>query len=302
MIQEDEKYKALRETLSTLPRLKAKNDFEARLLLRIKQAENPVIHVTRNVKPEPAVKSWLQNLFRPAFVPAMGLTAVLLIAVVVYFAYYSKLNDSSPENTQQFVSSTNQGDLIIYVKKDPNDISSNYPKEYSAVTPEDKRSLDNVSSPVETPSDFFAKPDPSRIVAPDVKSDRVSEEQKIEMQRSVDFDKDKGVDVKSERRSDDGIMKKESKGDFKIESKGELKSESRDEKKNIFLDEENNVKQEEKVMPKTKHETIIKGKENEAIQKSDDESDNRISRATKKDSTNNNKSNSEAEEKETNKK
>lgn len=301
MIQEDEKYKAIKDTLRSLPRIKAKNDFEARLMQRIKHAESPVAHVTHKVKHEPVLKSWFQNLFRPAFVPAMGLTAVLLITVVVYFAYYSKLNDGSPEYIQQFVSSTNQGDLIIYVKKDADDLSGSYPKEYSAVDPEDTRSLDNVNSPVETSSDFFAKPDPSRIVSPDVKSDRVSEEQRIEMQRSVDYDKEKGVDVKGERKIEDGIMKKESKSDIKIESKGELKSESKDEKKNIYLDEENNVKQDEKVVPKKKQETIIKGNENEAIQKSDDETDNRVSRATKKDSTNN-KSDSEAEEKETNKK
>ncbi len=298
MIQDDEKYKTLRDTLRSLPRIKAKKDFEARLMQRISEANNPIAHVTQKVKIESAAKSWFASLFRPAFVPALGLTFVLLITVVVYFAYFSKLNNGSPENSQQFVSSTNQGDLIIYVKKDADDISGNYPKEYSAVNPEDTRSDELFAPPGETPSDYLAKPDPSRTLETGIKPDRVSEEQKIEMQRSVDLDKDKGVDVKGERKSDDGIMKKESKGDFKTETKGELKSETenspyniRDEKKNEKIEENNEVKQETKVAPKKK----INNTE-DSIKQTEEESENRISRATKKDSTKN-KSDSEADEK-----
>ncbi len=300
MLQEDEKYKALRDQLRTLPRIKAKHDFEDRLMRRIKEAETSSVKlpVTANrpaVLHQPAKKSWFESLFRPAFVPALGLTVVLLVAVVVYFGYYSKLNQSDTSNTQQFVSSTNQGDLIIYVKKEGEDISSNYPKEYSAVDPVDTRSGEYAPEPTETSTDFFAKPDPGRTVAPEVKPDRVSEEQKIEMQRSVDLDNDKGVDVKGERKSEDGILKKESKGYFKTETKSEMKKETSepkkkvtDEKKNILIDEEiPNIQQEQK--PNEKVDDNL-GK--------DDGTGNRISRATKKDSTKN-KSESEADEKET---
>jgi len=300
MLQEDEKYKALRDQLRTLPRVKAKHDFEDRLMRRIREAESPAVKLSHTVtqpvvKHQPAKKSWLESLFRPSFVPALGLTVVLLVAVVVYFGYYSKLNQSHTSNTQQFVSSTNQGDLIIYVKKDGEDISSSYPKEYSAVDPIDTRSGEYAPAPTETSTDYFAKPDPSRTVAPEIKPDRVSEEQRIEMQRSVDMDKDKGVDVKGERKNDGVIMKKESKSDFKTETKGEMKKESTepkkkisDEKKNIFIDEENpNVNQEQKANEKV-----------EDNLSNDDETSNRISRATKKDSTKN-KSESEADDKET---
>ncbi|NOS84481.1 MAG: hypothetical protein HOP31_05000 [Ignavibacteria bacterium] len=301
MLQEDEKYKALRDQLRTLPRVKAKHDFEDRLMRRIREAESPSVKLSHTVtqpviKHQPAKKSWLESLFRPSFVPALGLTVVLLVAVVVYFGYYSKLNKSDTSNTQQFVSSTNQGDLIIYVKKDGEDISSNYPKEYSAVDPVDTRSGEYAPAPTETSTDYFAKPDPSRITnTPELKPDRVSEEQKIEMQRSVDMDKDKGVDVKGERKSDDVIMKKESKGLFKTETKSEMKKETSepkkkvsDEKKNIFIDEESpNVNQEQKANDKV-----------EDNLSNEDETGNRISRATKKDSTRN-KSESEADDKET---
>src|SRR5688572_15116594 len=112
MIKDDEKYNALRDTLRSLPRVKAKKDFEARLMHRIREANNPVEasspveHVTQKIRTENAAKSWFSNLFRPAFAPALGLTVVLLITVVVYFAYFSKMNNGSPESTQQFVTST----------------------------------------------------------------------------------------------------------------------------------------------------------------------------------------------------
>jgi len=296
MIQEDEKYKALRDKLKSLPRVKAKPDFESRLMQRIKDAELAPVHKTvPHIQHIPEKKSWFAFLFRPAFVPALGLTAVLLIAIVAYFAYYSSLQQKDTAMNEQFVSSTNQGDLIIYVKKDGENYSENYPKEYSALSSGDTKTENNLTptSPTEVSTDYFAKPDPTRTISPDIKNDRVSEEQKIEMQRSVDDDRDKGVDVKSERKLDDGIMKKESKKDFKIESKGTLKSDTEspkkkvsDEKKNIQINEQNEVKQEIINEPKTEDDSEKTGK-----------GKNRISRATKKDSTNN-KSDSEAEDKE----
>lgn len=302
MIQDDEKYKTLRDTLRTLPRVKAKADFEARLMQRIKESSNPVVHVTQKVKSASPAKSWLQNLFRPAFVPALGLTVVLLVTVVVYFAYFSKMN-SSDKNAQQFVTSTNQGDLIIYVKKDNEDISGNYPKEYSAVNPDEQKSSEFYGGlSEERPSDYFAKPDPTRTVSPDNKPDRVSEEQKIEMQRSLDRDMDKGVEMKGERKSDDMIMKKESKGYIKSDKK-DIESKLSDEKKNIYIEDNNEVKQEvkkkESPPPPVKKENT---KANEKVESQQEEEkvtgNNRISRATKKDSTKN-KSDSEADEKNT---
>ena len=294
MLQDDEKYKALRDQLRTLPRVKAKHDFEDRLMRRLKEAENPA-RITNMVnqpviKHQPEKKSWFESLFRPSFVPALGLTVVLLVAVVVYFGYFSKINKTDISNTQQFVSSTNQGDLIIYVKKDGDDISSNYPKEYSAVEPGETRSEDYAPAPVETTTDFYAKPDPTRTNSPELKPDRVSEEQKIEMQRSFDKDTEKGVDTKGERKID-GVMKKESKSDFNTETKGmekkeksEPKKKVSDEKKNIMINEDD---------------AEVKQKIDEDSQQNKTEDNlGRISRATKKDSTKN-KSDSEAEEKET---
>ncbi len=128
-------------------------------------------------------------------------------------------------------------------------------------------------------------------MTPELKPDRVSEEQKIEMQRSFDKDLDKGVDTKGERKLD-GIMKKESKIEIKTESKGMEKKETSepkkkvsDEKKNILIDEESD--------------DVVKQKVNEEGQKNKTEDNlGRISRATKKDSTKD-KSESEADDKNT---
>ena len=187
MLNDDEKYKALRDTLRSMPRVKAKGDFEARLMARIREAEKqPVHHAAPVVHRPAAVKSWWSNLFRPAFAPALGLTVVLLITVVVYFAYFAKMNDSNPVNQQQFVSSTNQGDLVIYVKNDTNNYSSNYPREYSAANPDEtgNRSSDfYYSSPHEMPSDFNSTPDPKTVTGSELKTDRVKEEQKFEIKK-----------------------------------------------------------------------------------------------------------------------
>lgn len=59
MLQEDEKYKALRDNLRSLPRIKAKNDFEARLMQRINTAQSPVAHVIETVRKDTAKKSCL---------------------------------------------------------------------------------------------------------------------------------------------------------------------------------------------------------------------------------------------------
>ena len=300
MINDDDKYKALRDTLRSMPRVKAKGDFEARLMTRIREAERqPVHHAAPVVHKTSEVKSWWANLFRPAFAPALGLTVVLLITVVVYFAYFAKLNDSNPVNQQQFVSSTNQGDLVIYVKSDTTNYSSNYPREYSAANPDETGTLKSdfyYSSPHEMPSDFNARPDP-KTMAPgtELKPDRVSEEQRFEMQKDSYKDREKGVDVKGEVKPPPPVMKKES---LKIESKEDSKLS--DKKKNINIDDNIDGTKEEKVESKRKSLKKVKDKEtesNDEVKQQTKDTNSRISRATKKDSSKTIDSDTEAEQK-----
>jgi hypothetical protein len=232
MINEDEKYRSLRNSLKALPRVKAKKDFEERLFRRIKELDTiPVSSAVHNIKKEPLLKGWLSNLFRPAFAPALGLTAVLLITVVVYFAFFSKMNDLTENDNVPLVNSTNQGDLIIYVKnEDTGAYSSNYPKEYSAVSPDESGS-ERYFAPVETPTDHLARPDSPKPIDGLLKPDRVSEEQKIEMEKSDE--RTRGVDVKPEMKSEDDMMKKDSKIDSKRDSRKEGKTKSEESPYNI---------------------------------------------------------------------
>lgn len=299
MINDDEKYKALRDTLRSMPRVKAKGDFEARLMARIRETEKqPVHHAAPVVHKTSEVKSWWANLFRPAFAPALGLTVVLLITVVVYFAYFAKLNDGNPMNQQQFVSSTNQGDLVIYVKSDTTNYSSNYPREYSAANPDETQNRSSefyYSSPHEMPSDFNARPDPKTTLESEVKHDRVSEEQKFEMQKGYERDKEKGVDVKGEVKPipPPPVMKKEG---LKKESKEDSKLS--DEKKNMYIDDSGDGMIEKKVESKKKSMEKSKDKEsNDEIKQQTKDTNSRISRATKKDSTKTIDSDTEAEQK-----
>ncbi len=278
MIHDDEKYRSLRDTLRSLPRVRAKSDFEARLLNRIKEAEKSTIHAPVKPVKEPVFKNWLANLFRPSLVPAMGLTAVLLITVAVYFGYFARMNDTQSVN-EQTVASTNQGELIIYVKGDgEKNYSENYPKEYSAVSPSDNRS-EHDAAPIETPSDYLSRPESPKAVEGYIKPDRVSEEQKIEMQRTLDKD-EKGVDVKSEKKSDDVIMKKESRKTEpkKDMEKGDSPYNIRDEKKNENINTEDGIfdQKQENQQPEVneKEEDKVEGKN-----KAEDSS--RISRALK---------------------
>jgi len=270
MIQDDEKYKSLRDTLSGLPKLKAKSGFEARLLQRIKETEKGIIHKPEPLK-ETRSKNWLANLFRPSFAPALGLTVVLLITVVVYFAYFSKMGDQSPQNNEM-VSTDKQGEFVIYVKKDSESYSDNYPKEYSAITP-DRTVEERTIAPVEMPSDYLSRPEPLKDAdkESEIRNDRVSEEQKLEMQRSVDIEK--GVDTKGERKSDDMIMKKESKSEHKGEmKKGEMKKESEESPYNIrdekegYIEEDTNIQKQEEPSIKADEKT---GNENEIFNQND---------------------------------
>lgn len=296
MALDDEKFESLRKTLRTSARVKAKGHFESRLFERIRETEkaaafktdalNSQPHIVQLSKPKKGFAEILAGLFKPSFVPALGLTFVLLIAVVVYFGYFNKMGDSDSKQT-----ATEYGiphELIIYVKGDAVDsFSSNYPKEYSAITENETGLGDNrTSTPPDVPSDHYGRLDPSRpetqpTLESEMKLDKLSEEQRFEMKKG--FEDTDGIETKGERKTD-GIMKKESKLAPKKDSKTEGKIDSekspfniRDEKSNTNYDNESesddNIKQQ--VTPEKKA--------NEQTQDSSDKTKerSRISRAIK---------------------
>lgn len=285
MMLDDEKYKSLRDTLKSSPRIRAKNDFEARLFERIREAEKSGLHndafkhhpqVVNLTQPKRKFSELLSGLFKPAFVPALGLTVVLLVAVVVYFGYFSKMNDKT-ENTMVSYD-TKQGEFIIYVKSDAKD-SFDYPKEYSAITDDERGTTDSrtIAPTTETSSDFYSPEAPRIDVDRPVeksmpKLDKVSEEQRFEMQKEYK----EGKDVGTERKSDDVIMKKESKNEPKKKLEGKISNE----KKNVYINDDESEEINQQVQPKSGIEDKDSGDTNKSK-----ENRSRISRAVTKDSS-----------------
>lgn len=284
---DDEKYKTLRETLKSSPRIRAKNDFEARLFERIREAEKSGLQndafkqhpqVVNLAKPKRKFTEILSGLFKPAFVPALGLTVVLLVAVVVYFGYFSKMNDKEENSLASY--DTKQGEFIIYVKGDAKD-SFDYPKEYSAITEDERLTTGEtrtISPTTETPSDYYAPEMPLPGVDRPMersmpKMDKVSEEQRFEMQKEFKDGMDKGTETKT----DDVIMKKESKNEPKKKLEGKISNE----KKNVYINEqEENEEINQQVQPKSG----LEDKDSGDSEKSKNNR-SRISRAVTKDSS-----------------
>ncbi len=209
--EEDNKYDSLKAKLKGLPKVKAKSDFEAKLFARIREVERDksVQESYRAPVKENKLFGWLDGLFRPSFIPAIGLTVVLLIAITVYFGYFAKSKNSAGEqNTFTSAPYQKEGEFVIYIKAD-----KEYPKnEIASIDANDNLTTgtapksDATLKPMQTPSsDFNSSPQPER---PDFRHDKVSEEQKYEMQRSLDREPLKMDESKSEDRKEFKTEKK----------------------------------------------------------------------------------------------
>jgi hypothetical protein len=238
MSTDEEKYKSLRDQLRSLPHLKARKDFDSRLFARIKELENAKhVHHVHKPEKENIFVSWLANLLKPSLVPAIGLTVVLLAAIVVYFGYFNKLADRETQVQQEVSYADNKGEFVIYVKKDGERV---YDETNRDITSADISG--STSTEYRAPSDVSTesvKPAPLKETDSEVhdKLDKISPEQKIEMEKepSKFYDEDK---VRS--KGDDVIMKK---GYNKNEEKKEAPSNYlRDETKDSgILDDNKNI-------------------------------------------------------------
>ncbi|HEY3251342.1 MAG TPA: hypothetical protein VGK25_09515 [Ignavibacteria bacterium] len=204
MSSEEEKYKKLRESLRSLPRIKTKNDFDTRLFSRIKDIESgKFVHTTPKTAKENILVTWLSNLFRPSLVPAIGLTVVLLAAIIVYFAYYNQLGkDTQP--TQYSVSERKDG-FVIYVKKDGERIYDDTAREITSVDQNQPTSTSSdYYAPLDHNTDALSVPDAPKTIDARLKDD----EPKIETQRGVDMKTESDEETKIESKTDEGKMMK----------------------------------------------------------------------------------------------
>jgi hypothetical protein len=261
MSTEDNKYDSLRSRLKSLPKVNAKAGFNERLLARIRETE---LNKQQAVQTESAgsgfsISRILDSLFRPAFVPALGLTVVLIAAIVVYFGYFAGKNDATKQI--EFSSSQNErhDGFVIYVKSD-----KEYPKnEIAALEQSDKLTTGPITTdqvrpaPMETKSDFYAP----KTEEPSIRNDKVSEEQRIEMQRSLDKEPMK---IEGRRKSDeskDYKMEKKAPSNFNREDKGfpnqEIDGMDSEQKKDSG-NEDINLKSKEAESPTEKNDDSIK--------------------------------------------
>lgn len=223
MIEEEKKYKEVISALKSLPKMKTKSDFEQKLYRKL-----------RNVEPEkasspafekltrPKEENWIFNIFKPAFVPAIGLTLALIAVIVIYINFFPKEEELT--RTEQAPMKTEE--MVI---KDPGSIEKNtlgtkqedselITQDVTVGTVPDERS----SLPPEPKSD--AEESPAPVLSQPEKLDELPVmEQKIEKEES-----------------DDKIFEKEG----LIERKGDVmkKSEKKDSRKTGKSDEESNIK------------------------------------------------------------
>jgi hypothetical protein len=207
MSNDELKYKKLRESLRSLPRLKAKGDFEARLYRKIREQES---HSGLHTAPEYGRKSSLidilANLLRPSLVPAVGLTVVLLVAIVVYFAYFNELNKDTQQVTED-MSVEKKGEFVIYVRKDGERV---YDESARDIVSAEEKQPSTLLSPTDVSTDAFSKPVEPLKTETEVrdKLDRLSDEQKIEMEKGhepkKELDESKSIPKTEEHR----VMKK----------------------------------------------------------------------------------------------
>lgn len=268
MINDEEKYNELRKLLKSAPMVKAKADFEKKLFARIKTLSTENAEVISKKDKQFSLTKLIGSIFRPSFTPAYGFGLILVAAISVYLIYLINFKNQS-EDSIDISSYNNQGEFIIYMKKDNNK------SEISTLSPDELKSLHNNNAPYEPHSDYILKHESPRPFEKETYPDRIKDSYETETQKLNETGREKGVDAKEERKTDDAIMKRDAKTDIK----GEMKKEGSDLKKS--LDEQG----------KGNENTIIKKEAKEIKPKNDS-----VNKKLKKDSINL-KPESEAEQK-----
>ncbi|RPI19381.1 MAG: hypothetical protein EHM58_01830 [Ignavibacteriae bacterium] len=230
-MSDEEKYNELRARLRAVPKVKAKKEFEHRLYSRLRGVESERMgpsakHLLHGEKQRGGLFSFL----RPAYIPAIGLTAVVLIALIWYVAYNpGQMNKdeqvSVKQDTQQQPSSSTLGQTVEESaerneKSKESPITSN-----DEVTSKDSRgseprvmTKEAISGPEKVNSDFNVIRNETE--QPVEQKTMPVDEQIIKAIPKIDAEK------KSEEKIDDGVRrieKKEAPANIR-KSEGDLKN------------------------------------------------------------------------------
>jgi hypothetical protein len=119
----EERHKELKSKLKYLPKIKARNDFYERLLIKLREHENYSARHKKIAEKDfiDKVKEWTFFIFRPNLTPAYGIAAVMLLIIVIYFAVIS-LNKDTTQFVYESTPVTQQSEFVIY-KHQARDIS-----------------------------------------------------------------------------------------------------------------------------------------------------------------------------------
>lgn len=236
MLEDEEKHKPIRSALKSLPKVKAHSDFESRLYQRLRSIESERLSSPAFRKLEGARVSsgWLVRILRPAFIPAAGLSVIVLIGIMLYIHNLSQNTNTSAPITQS-VTLNDQENRRQSADTQKELAATNEESQPKREEPLQRELTERPSGPKLPESEFETTPSPVQPPGILENKSQPSEEQSM----------DKLAEPKEDKRA----MEKESDETKRVEKKGAPENIRKDDKS----EHENDVLQ--KVMP-----SVIEGK------------------------------------------
>ena len=226
MTDEEKKYKEIISALKALPKVKTKSNFEQKLYRKLRDADAERMSPSVEKLTKPVEKNWIFNIFRPAFIPALGITLVLIAVVVIYLNY--KPNEDTTISKEQ---QTTQQEFVITKPEDKGSTGPSSSEEQAPISQE-------MSKPEMKDESTVPEPPKSNLetLTPPVQPEEKTEEKLLEgksmetpvMDQKPERKETRGVDteereMKIEKKT--GNIKKNEDNDFPVMKNAEEKSE-----------------------------------------------------------------------------
>lgn len=226
MTDEEKKYKEIISALKALPKVKTKSNFEQKLYRKLRDADAERMSPSVEKLTKPVEKNWIFNIFRPAFIPALGITLVLIAVVVIYLNY--KPNEDTTISKEQ---QTTQQEFVITKPEDKGSTGPSSSEEQAPISQE-------MSKPEMKDESTVPEPPKSNLetLTPPVQPEEKTEERLLEgksmetpvMDQKPERKETRGVDteereMKIEKKT--GNIKKNEDNDFPVMKNAEEKSE-----------------------------------------------------------------------------
>ena len=226
MTDEEKKYKEIISALKALPKVKTKSNFEQKLYRKLRDADAERMSPSVEKLTKPVEKNWIFNIFRPAFIPALGITLVLIAVVVIYLNY--KPNEDTTISKEQ---QTTQQEFVITKPEDKGSTGPSSSEEQAPISQE-------MSKPEMKDESTVPEPPKSNLetLTPPAQPEEKTEERLLEgksmetpvMDQKPERKETRGVDteereMKIEKKT--GNIKKNEDNDFPVMKNAEEKSE-----------------------------------------------------------------------------